>query len=87
MAGCYRNSLALAAQHKLRSIAFPCISTDVYGYPFESASRIAISTVLECCALHTTIERVRFVCFSARDHKTYVKMLKDGPTAPSGSSY
>jgi O-acetyl-ADP-ribose deacetylase (regulator of RNase III) len=81
LAGCYRNSLELAAKNNLRSIAFPCISTGVYGYPFEPATKVAISTVLETCATLPLIERVRFVCFSSHDYKVYARMLKDGPSA------
>lgn len=78
LADCYRNSLELAAKHNLRSIAFPCISTGVYGYPFDAAARIAIITVRETCARLPIIERVRFVCFSSHDYKVYAMMLKEG---------
>ncbi len=76
LAGCYRNSLELAAKLKLRSIAFPCISTGVYGYPLEPSARIAISTVLETCVNLPVIEYVRFVCFSRYDYGIYAEMLK-----------
>ena len=75
LAGCYRNSMERAAQHGLKSIAFPCISTGVYGYPFEPATRIAIATTREACARHPGIERVRFVCFSDRDFSIYKALL------------
>ena len=45
LAACYRNALALAAEHACRSIAFPCISTGVYGYPIEDAAKIAVREV------------------------------------------
>lgn len=77
LAACYRSSLELAAQHGLRSVAFPCISTGVYGYPLEPAAKIAIVTTRDCCARLPVIERVRFVCFSERDHGTYRRLLNE----------
>jgi O-acetyl-ADP-ribose deacetylase (regulator of RNase III) len=66
LAGCYRNALALAAEHKLASIAFPAISTGVYRFPPDGAARIAVSTVVSELAAHpSTLRRVVFCCFSA----------------------
>jgi O-acetyl-ADP-ribose deacetylase (regulator of RNase III) len=62
LARCYRNSLALAEQHGLESIAFPAISTGVYGYPREPATRIAVREVK---AHEGSVERVIFCCFGA----------------------
>jgi len=75
LASCYRASLALAAGHKLRSIAFPCISTGVYNYPLEAASRIAVETVRAELAKGSSVELVRFVCFSVRDLAVYQHLL------------
>ena len=61
LAGCYRNSLALAERHGLRSIAFPAISTGVYGYPKEPAAEIAVREV----HAQSHLERVIFCCFGA----------------------
>ena len=72
LASCYRESLALAAAHGLRSIAFPGISTGVYGYPVAQAAVIAVTTVRE--ALQTTpssIREVIFCCFSQHDYFLY----------------
>lgn len=65
LAGCYRNSLDLAATHGIRTIAFPAISTGVYGYPADKAARIAARTTLDWLNRHPdAIEQVIFVCFS-----------------------
>ena len=63
LAAAYRNSLALAAAHGLASIAFPAISTGVYGYPAEAAAEIAVSTVL-AEARRLAVTRLVFCCFS-----------------------
>ena len=72
---CYANSLALAAKHGVKSIAFPSISTGAYRYPIEAAARIAVDTVRECRRKPTSLELVRFVCFSAGDLAVYEKLL------------
>jgi O-acetyl-ADP-ribose deacetylase (regulator of RNase III) len=74
---CYRNSLKLATENGIKTIAFPAISTGIYGFPIERATRIAISEVKEFLRLGTTIERVIFVCFSSSDLKTYNKIAKE----------
>jgi O-acetyl-ADP-ribose deacetylase (regulator of RNase III) len=63
LAACYRNSLQLAAENGVRTIAFPGISTGVYGYPLEDATYLAMTTVRECLADLPAIEEVRFVTF------------------------
>jgi O-acetyl-ADP-ribose deacetylase len=73
---CYVNSLKLAAEHGIRSIAFPSISTGAYRYPIEQAARIAVETVREELRRPTSVELVRFVCFSAADLAVYRKMLR-----------
>jgi len=65
LAACYRNSLALADQHRLASIAFPAISTGVYRFPLDLAARIAVGTVVShISARETGIARVAFCCFN-----------------------
>jgi O-acetyl-ADP-ribose deacetylase (regulator of RNase III) len=65
LASCYRTSLTLAAQHSLRSIAFPAISTGVYRFPADLAARIAVGTVAsELSAAPHSVEHVVFCCFS-----------------------
>ena len=63
LAACYRNSLRLAAENGVRTIAFPGISTGVYGYPLADATRLAMATVRDCLATMPAIEEVRFVTF------------------------
>jgi O-acetyl-ADP-ribose deacetylase (regulator of RNase III) len=77
LADCYRKSIALAAQNGLRSIAFPCISTGVYGYPIELATQAAIVAVAESLADHPGIEEVVFCCFSAADLAVYEVALAE----------
>jgi len=76
LANAYRNSLRLAETRGIKTIAFPSISTGVYGYPLEDAARIALGTVIDYLAAGTTIERVVFVLFSSRDLAVYEKTLK-----------
>ena len=75
LASCYRSSLELATQHGIRSIAFPSISTGVYGYPIEQAARIAIQTVGDNLQRPNDIEEVVFCCFSLHDLDIYQSLL------------
>ncbi|MET3182106.1 O-acetyl-ADP-ribose deacetylase (regulator of RNase III), contains Macro domain [Variovorax sp. YR750] len=75
LASCYRRSMALAAGQGVRSIAFPSISTGIYGYPVELASKIAVDTVREALAGSTTLEEVVFCCFSPGDLAVYEAAL------------
>jgi O-acetyl-ADP-ribose deacetylase len=67
LAGCYKNSLALAARLGLRTVAFPAISTGVYGYPREEAAAVASRAITEFLSEDESIEQVRLVFFSAGD--------------------
>lgn len=75
LASCYRRSLQLAVEHRLASIAFPAISTGVYGYPFEDATEIAIRTALEFIRSPGSLREIVFCCYSQRDHDGYVATL------------
>ncbi len=75
LASCYRNSLALAVQHGIKTIAFPCISTGAYRFPFERATRIAVSEVGEFLEREKSIEKIIFVCFLKGDYAGYQKIL------------
>lgn len=70
---CYLNSLKIAQELGLRSIAFPNISTGIYGYPKQEAAQIAIEAVL---STDTTLEEVFFVCFDEENHQIYTKTLQ-----------
>ena len=76
LTSCYVNSLALAGKHELESIAFPAISTGVYGYPLEQATPIALETTLRELPKYSSIERVVFALFSAEALSAYTDTLK-----------
>ncbi len=78
LASCYRRCLQLARTHRLRSIAFPCISTGIFGFPAEPAARIAVDTVCRELEQEHTLERVIFCCFSADDRAIYQRLLPPG---------
>src|SRR5881398_376213 len=73
--GCYVNSLRLAAEHGLTSVAFPSISTGAYCYPVEYAAGVAVETVRRALREPGPVELVRFVCFSAGDLEVYRRLL------------
>lgn len=72
LSGCYRNSLAIASELQLQSLAFPAISTGIFGYPLVEATKIAIATVKNA---QFSGELVRFVCFDAETENTYQRLL------------
>lgn len=76
LANCYHNSLALAVSSGLKTIAFPNISTGVYGYPKERAARIAITAVQSYLEEYDNLEAVWFVCFDEGNYKLYKDLLK-----------
>lgn len=76
LARCYGNSLALAAHHNIRTIAFPAISTGVYGFPIERAAKIAIREALRFCQTHETPHEITFVCFGDDNFRALSNALK-----------
>ena len=79
LSGAYQKSLELCTQNKISSIAFPSISTGVYGYPVEEASQIAIKTVKDYLKDHPEIKLVRFVLFDSNTYRVYEETLKKLP--------
>jgi O-acetyl-ADP-ribose deacetylase (regulator of RNase III) len=75
LASCYSSSLAIARDHHLRSIAFPCISTGAYGFPPGPAARIAVESVRIFCRSGSPPEEVIFCCFSHSDVELYMRLL------------
>jgi O-acetyl-ADP-ribose deacetylase (regulator of RNase III) len=73
---CYLNSLLLASSHKIETIAFPNISTGVYGYPKREAAEIAIAAVMSCLLNHREIKKVYFVVFDEENYSIYYEMLQ-----------
>ena len=77
LASCYRRSIELAGELALGSIAFPAISTGIYGYPIALAARIAVATVKACAGNAPCVQSVVFCCFSASDLEVYVQVLRE----------
>ena len=77
LASCYRSCLTLASENGCKTVDFPSISTGVYHFPLEKASRIAIRTIADYLADHPEIERVRMVCFDTRTESAYAKALAE----------
>ena len=76
LASCYRASIELAFRHGLATLAFPSISTGIYGYPIELAAEVAVTAVRTAVTHHATVEDVIFCCFSASDLRVYEQVLK-----------
>jgi O-acetyl-ADP-ribose deacetylase (regulator of RNase III) len=85
LASCYDNSLRLAAEHSLRSIAFPAISTGAYAYPLKAASTIAISRVREFTTRGECFDEVIFCCHSREDFAMYKHLLGSSDTIDSAA--
>jgi O-acetyl-ADP-ribose deacetylase len=77
LASCYRESLKLASAKGLKTLAFPSVSTGVYGYPIEDAAKVALTTVRDYLAHHPEIQRVRLVLFGHLAYEAYAKVLKE----------
>lgn len=77
LASCYRESICLADDHAIRSLAFPSISTGAYGYPIDEAAQIAIQAIAQILPSSTHVELVRFVLFASTDCETYIRTAEN----------
>ncbi len=75
LAGCYRSAIALAGEHQMASLAFPAISTGIFGYPLDAATEIAVATVKDALANAPTLERVVFCTFGDDVTAAYERAL------------
>ena len=75
LASCYRRSIELAEENGIASLAFPSISTGIYGYPIDPAAQVAIASTRQSLAQHSAIREVIFCCFSEGDLAVYHKWL------------
>ncbi len=75
LSNCYKNSLQLAVKNNVKTIAFPAISTGIYGYPVEEATKIAVKVVSEFLKADDSIEKVIFVCFDSTTYDIYEKSI------------
>src|SRR5213080_2816445 len=76
LASCYRASLALAAQHGIRTIVFPAISTGAYGFPLERATSIAVAETRKFLEQNSEIDKVTFACFGRTAYACYLKAIR-----------
>jgi len=76
LANCYENSLKLALDNHIKTIAFPNISTGVYGFPKDKAAKIAVKTVSDFLKQNNSIEKVYFVCFDNKNYTLYKNILE-----------
>jgi O-acetyl-ADP-ribose deacetylase (regulator of RNase III) len=77
LANCYRNSFALAEQHGLKRLAFPAISTGIYHFPLERATRIALDETRAFLSGNPAVEKVIFVCFDRETYDCYQRLIAD----------
>ncbi len=77
LAGSYRSCLELAVEYGCKTVAFPSISTGVYGFPLDKASKIAVKAILDFLQEHEEIERVIMVCFSQDTKKWYDEVISE----------
>ena len=82
LAGAYRSSLRLANAHGLRDVAFPAISTGIFGYPLAAATEVAVATVQEVLAAESSVHEVIFACFNEVAWEAYLRTLSGTDPAP-----
>jgi O-acetyl-ADP-ribose deacetylase (regulator of RNase III) len=77
LASCYRRSLELAVQTGIHTVAFPAVSTGIYGFPLERATRIAVREVRSFLEMNPTLEKVLFICFDQHTRECYERVLAE----------
>lgn len=78
LSNCYKNSLELAKNNNIKTIAFPCISTGVYGYPKKDAAKIAVNTTITYLStINYKFDKILFVCFTEDDYIIYQNLLNE----------
>ena len=77
LAQCYRNSLALAVQNGIKTIAFPAISTGAYGFPLHRATKIAVNEVNNFLQSNDSLEQAIFVCFGQNAYNSYLQVMQE----------
>jgi O-acetyl-ADP-ribose deacetylase (regulator of RNase III) len=77
LADCYKNSMKLSVENKIKTIVFPAISTGVYRFPLERATKIAVGEVKKFLEKNESIEKVIFVCFDEETYEVYKKILSE----------
>lgn len=77
LASCYRAALRLAEQKGIRSLAFPAISTGVFGYPIKEAAQVAVNTILEQLPGLSSVQHIRFVLFGTEDYRIHAQTLDE----------
>ena len=80
LASCYRRCMEIAAAKGVTSLAFPSISTGIYGYPIELAAQVAVASVRQALQQPSSLKEVVFCCFSAQDLAVYKRLLGDAET-------
>jgi O-acetyl-ADP-ribose deacetylase (regulator of RNase III) len=80
LASCYRRCMEIAAAKGLTSLAFPSISTGIYGYPVELAAQVAVASVRQALQQPSSVTEVVFCCFSTQDLAVYERLLRDAET-------
>lgn len=76
LADCYSNALDLGERYELESIAFPAVSTGVFGYPVEEAAQVALKAIYAKMASLKSVKRIRMVIFKEKDYRVHIKALK-----------